>query len=72
MEQLPAVADTLVVRDEMWELVKDLERGAVSEPARRGPRTADLLDRLLRQGRRDLGARPIHINFSAHHASEPN
>lgn len=57
----------------MWELVKDLKRAAaVSKPACRGPRSADLLDKLLRQGRRDLGTRPIHIPFSAHRASEPD
>ncbi|GHG12712.1 hypothetical protein ACFFSH_29720 [Streptomyces filamentosus] len=68
MEQSPAVANTLVVQDEMWELVKNLEHAtAVSEPACPGPRTADMLMR----PRRDLGARLIHIPFSAQRASDP-
>lgn len=71
MEQSPAATNTLVVQDEMWELVKNLEHAtAVSEPACPGPRTADLLDMLMRP-RRDLGARPIHIPFSAQRASDP-
>ncbi|MDX5566269.1 hypothetical protein PYK79_27115 [Streptomyces sp. ID05-04B] len=70
MEQSPAVANTLVVQDEMWELVKNLEHAAaVSEPACHGPKTADLLDTLFRP-RRVLGTRPIHIPFSAQRASD--
>lgn len=71
MEQSPAVANTLVVQDEMRELVKNLEHAAaVSEPGYHGPKTADLLDTLIRP-RRALGARPIHIPFSAQRASDP-
>ncbi|MFF8601956.1 hypothetical protein ACF065_32505 [Streptomyces sp. NPDC015232] len=71
MEQSPAVANTFVVQDEMWELVKNLEHAAaVSEPACHGPKTANLLDTLFRP-RRALGARPIHIPFSAQRASDP-
>ncbi|MFD9053101.1 hypothetical protein [Streptomyces zaomyceticus] len=70
MEQSPAVANMLFVQDEMWELVKSLEHAAaVSDPACYGPR-ADLLDTLIRP-RRVLGARPIHIPFSAQRASDP-